>query len=367
MLNMAFLNHPIALSVIAFVIACLSASWIHPKILKVAKVKNITDNPDKRKLQREPVPVLGGIVVFFGIVMGLGLISPYYNCQDAFFMLTFIVLMLYTGTIDDIYGLTPKMRFAIEIVAAIAIIFLGGYQINSLHGLWGVYLIPSWISIPLTVVSVVGIINAINLIDGVNGLSSGFCMTACAIFGVYFYLTNDTAMTILAIVCIGALIPFFKHNVFGKNSRMFIGDGGTLMMGIILSMFVLRILHDDLSIKYNGNFGLVPFTLAVLAMPVFDTIRVMTMRILRKTSPFHPDKTHLHHAFIDFGFSHLATTLSILGLNILIITGWILLYLFNASVDCQLYFVIISGAICAIGTYAFIQRNLDSNKTANLK
>ena len=133
---------------------------------------------------------------------------------------------------------------------------------------------------------------------------------ACALFGTFFHLAGDFPMTMLAVVCMASLIPFFLHNVFGLKSKMFIGDGGTLLMGCVMSVFVLNMLKSgSLGVNYRAlGFGLVPFSLAVLSVPVFDTVRVMMMRILRKTSPFHPDKTHLHHMFIELGFSHIVTT-----------------------------------------------------------
>lgn len=131
-------------------------------------------------------------------------------------------------------------------------------------------------------------------------------------------------MTILAVVSVGALIPFFLHNVFGKTSKMFIGDGGTLVMGTVMSVFVIAILQSGSRVAafVDPNVGLVPFTLAVLSVPVFDTLRVMSTRMLKGSSPFRPDKTHLHHMFIDMGCSHVATTLAILGLNTAVVLCW---------------------------------------------
>lgn len=360
------------LIILSFLLAFGSTLWLHPKMVHIARLKQITDNPDKRKLQRAPVPVLGGVVVFFGIVMGVGSISAHFDCRDAMFLFALMVLMLYTGTMDDIYGLTPRMRLCIEMIASLAIICGGGYSIDHFHGLWGIGPIPAWLSVPLTVVTVVGIINAINLIDGVNGLSSGYCMLACAIFGVFFWKTGDTMMTTLAFAAIGALIPFFIHNVFGNRMRMFIGDGGTLMMGMVLSLFVLRVLDMDyaaaVELAPTGDgtgreLGLIPFTLAVLSIPIFDTLRVMTRRMLRGTSPFRPDKTHLHHAFIELGCSHLKTTLSILGLNAAIVAEWYLLYRVGVSVSVQLYAVLVSALLCTAGVYLAIgnSRNKKSN------
>ena len=143
------------------------------------------------------------------------------------------------------------------------------------------------------------------------------------------------------------------HNVFGRTSKMFIGDGGTLLMGCVMSVFVLNLLKSDTKcVEYSAwGMGLVPFSLAVLCIPVFDTVRVMTMRILRKTSPFHADKTHLHHLFIEMGFSHIGTTMSILTLNCLVILGWYISYKCGASVDLQLYVVVVLSLLVTVGFY----------------
>lgn len=345
---------------IAFITAFFSVLWLHPKMVRIAQEKAITDNPNKRKLQRKPVPVLGGVAVFFGIAIGLGCGIPLYHCDGMVIIFALLTLMLYTGTMDDIIGLTPKLRFLIEILAVLAAIFIGGYSINDFHGLWGIERIPDWAAIPLTIISVVGIINAINLIDGVDGLSSGFCIMACIIFGIYFWLIGDVMMATLAAASIGALIPFFCHNVFGKTSKMFIGDGGTLVMGMTMSLFVLRILFSDnqsgFIVECGCNLGLIPFTLAVLAIPVFDTVRVMAARIINRTSPFKPDKKHLHHAFIELGFSHIATTITILTLNAAIVAGWFFIYKAGYSADIQLYFVIAAATVFTFGIYLLAKR-----------
>ena len=296
--------------IIPFFIALLLVGWIHPRLVKIALLKNIVDNPDARKLQRTPVPVLGGVAVFFGVVIAIGCMSSVVDCSGLPVVIMAMMAMLYTGTMDDILSLSPGLRFVIEIVVVLLLIFVGGYCIDDFHGLWNIGRFSYWYAVPLTVVAAVGIINAINLVDGVNGLSSGYCIMACLIFGTLFFLSGEESMTILAVVSVGALIPFFLHNVFGKTSKMFIGDGGTLVMGVVMSVFVIEILQNGsrAAAYVDPNVGLVPFTLAVLSVPVFDTLRVMSTRILKGTSPFRPDKTHLHHMFIDLGCSHVATT-----------------------------------------------------------
>lgn len=202
--------------IIPFFIALFLVGWIHPKLVKIALLKNIVDNPDARKLQRTPVPVLGGVAVFFGVVIAIGCMSAVVDCSGLPVVIMAMMAMLYTGTMDDILNLSPSLRLLIEIVVVLLLVFVGGYCINDFHGLWGIGPISSWYAVPLTVFATVGIINAINLVDGVNGLSSGYCIMARTIFGILFHLAGEEAMTILAVVSVGALIPFFLHNVFWK-------------------------------------------------------------------------------------------------------------------------------------------------------
>lgn len=354
--------------IIPALLAFLGTLWIHPKILKIALLKNIVDNPDARKLQRNPVPVMGGIAVFFGIAIGLCYSQAIFNSASAFMLISAMLFMLYTGTMDDIIDLSPTLRFIIEILVIVWLMYTSRSSINCFWGLWGISTIPQWISYLLTIFAAVGIINAINLIDGVNGLSSGFCFMSSALFATFFYVTGNQTMTTLAMSAAGAIVPFFLHNVFGKNTKMFIGDGGTLVIGTMMAMFVMSILSQNtgcIRIVESGA-GLIPFTLAVLSIPVFDTVRVMSARILNKKSPFHPDKTHLHHMFIDLGFSHIGTTISILSLNFIVVAAWLVSYRLGASIDLQLYIVVALSLLFTFGFYGFAKRQLE-RKSNSLK
>ncbi len=230
---------------------------------------------------------------------------------------------------------------------------------NDFHGLWGLEVIPNYISIPLTVFACVGIINAINLIDGVDGYSSGYSIVSCILFGVMFYELGNIRMVALAAIVAASLLPFFLHNVFGKHSKMFIGDAGTLSLGIIFSTFVITILSANQNIEVTqDNLGLIPFTLAVLCVPVFDTLRVMSARIARGKSPFSPDKTHLHHLFIELGYSHIGTTMSIIGINLFVVLCWFFAYKWGLSIDMQLYIVVALGFFVTFIFYPFVKKQI---------
>lgn len=344
------------LIVLPFFISLASVWIIHPHIVKVAKIKGIVDNPNARKLQKEPVPVMGGVAVFFGIFMSFSFANMVVECSGLFELLTAMLLMLYLGSIDDILDLRAISRLVVQVGAILVLIYMGGdYRIDHMYGLWGIHALPHWIAVALTVFAAVGIINATNLIDGVDGLSSGFGVMASIVFSVAFFYIGDYPMVILCAATIGSLTLFFLHNVFGKKSKMFIGDGGTLVLGIILAAYVIRLICssqplDGSMISYDRA-SVIPFTLAVLSIPVFDTLRVMSTRILSGHSPFHPDKTHLHHMFIDLGFSHVITTVSILSLNCLVIAIWAMTFYAGCSANTQTLAVFMTSIACTFGLY----------------
>lgn len=345
-------------------VAIICTGWIYPYILEVAKAKNIVDNPNARKLQRIPVPVLGGLTVVFGILSGLMVFNMFGDFSDIFPAFATIIIILIIGLIDDMISLSPRVRFAAEIILILYLIKTTGCQLNDFHGLWGIYTIPNYISVPLTVFACVGIINAVNLIDGVDGYSSGYSIVSCTLFGIMFYMLGDIRMVTLAAIVAASLVPFFLHNVFGKHSKMFIGDAGTLSLGVIFSVFVITIISSKQSIVgLPTNLGVIPFTLAVLCVPVFDTLRVMSARIIKGKSPFSPDKTHLHHLFLELGYSHIGAALSIIAINILVVLCWFLAFRAGLSIDTQFYIVVSLGVLVTFVLYPFVKMQIRRQTT----
>lgn len=349
--------------ILLFFVSMLGTWLIYRRVHQIAVMKNIVDCPDARKLQKEPVPVLGGLSVFFGIIVALMVCQIFFGTSGLLSLLGLMVIMLCVGTVDDILSLSPTVRFVIEVAIMFAYIFASGASINDFHGLWGIGILSPYVAVPLTVVAGVGIINAINMIDGVDGLMSGYGIVIMCVFGIFFSKVGDVNMSLTAFIAAGALIPFFLHNVFGKKSKMFLGDGGSLMIGTIFAVFVVTILRYGSPSSHNvpESFGLVPFTLAVLSVPVFDCLRVMAIRIRDKRSPFSPDKTHLHHMFVGLGFSHLGTTICIITLNLLVIFSWWLSYKFGASASIQLLVVILVGLLNTFGLYKAVYHMKISN------
>ena len=350
--------------VAAAIVSIVAVRWAFFKILYIAKVKGLVDNPDARKLQKVPIPVMGGIAVFFGVVMGLlggyaagSLAGASFNTL-MMPVLAAMVVMIYIGAMDDTIGLTPRTRLIIEILTILGLIYASGGCIDSLHGLWGIGSFSWWLAVPLTVFAGVGIINAVNMIDGVNGLSSTMCMLCCTFYGLLFVRAGDVSNAVLAFSTAASLLPFMIHNVFGLRSRMFIGDAGTMMMGLVMFWFTICLLRSNSPIAYfkdAASVNLIAFALAVLSVPVFDTLRVMFMRVLRKQNPFHADKTHLHHVFVNVGVSHFFTTFTEVMIMLTIMAVWGVSVMRGASLENQLYFVVAAAMILVWGTYAIIK------------
>ena len=352
---------------VAALMALFSVRWIFFKILYIAKAKELVDKADARKLQTKPVPVMGGIAVFFGVALGLlagyaaaGILGMPVDLTLLPVILA-IVVMIYVGAMDDAVGLTPRSRFVIEMVTVLGLIFSSGACIDTFHGLWGIGAFSWWYAVPLTVFVGVGIINAVNMIDGVNGLSTTLCLLSCLFFGVVFLRSGDNANTLLAFSMAAALLPFILHNVFGYYSKMFIGDAGTMMMGMVLVWFTICLLRSDSPYPYYeqaNNVNLIAFALAVLCVPVFDTIRVMFLRIVHGKSPFMADKSHLHHMFIQVGTSHFITMLTEVLIMLVVMTVWTLSVYFGASPAWQLYIVVIAAAVLVWGIYALLSYHI---------
>lgn len=344
---------------IIFLSTILVTSLIHHPILVLAKNHDLYDNPDKRKLQRRPIPVLGGFNVFISILFGIALYCFKGSCYSLLPTLIAMVIMLLVGFWDDIKKLSPGFRFVVEVVVVVALALFNGYSINDFHGLFGINEIPPLIAWPLTVIACVGIINAFNMVDGIDGLASGFGIMVFSIYGVVFYRLNDLIDAVFSISIVGALIPFYILNVFGEKSKMYLGDSGTMMLGIALCSLVMNVLHKDsavaIQLKEQG-FCIIAFVLAVFAIPIFDTIRVMFGRISRGESPFHPDMTHLHHAFINYGFHHLEASLLEILLNIIIIIIWWLFYKSKINDNWQFFSVCVTGVGVSFGLFYMLGR-----------
>ena len=311
---------------IAFLTSVFFAGIIIPQILLIAFRKNLFDVPDARKIHTSAVPRLGGIAfnlvtifsVFFvfGInIMGSNGIFMEQISTDALqFCFGFCALMLIyiVGIADDLIGVRYKAKFVVQTLAALFIVVSGLY-INNFHGLFGLYEVNPFFGGFITVIAIVFITNAINLIDGVDGLASGLCIVAFAYYGVMFFCLGMFVYSLIAFAVLGTVIQFYYYNVFGKaekQKKIFMGDTGSLTLGIFLCFLSLKLNQVPDSHSFVSNAFVMAF--APLIVPCFDVIRVYIHRLRKHRSPFLPDKNHIHHKIMRCGVSQRVTMVSII-------------------------------------------------------
>ena len=345
------------IAIIVTLVAMLTSALVFPFALRFALKHDIVDKPNARKLQRSPVPVFGGVVVYSGILAGGLVLLFFFRSPMLAWILFSVALMMVIGTWDDINGLPAFVRLLVEVLLVGGFIPTTGIYIDNLHGLWAVYEMDPLYAIPISIFAGVGTINAINMIDGVDGYSSGYAMLACLCFAFAFHSAWTPGMVCLTLIAGGALLPFFMHNVFGARSRMFIGDGGTLMLGMLLTSLAFSALSSKVGLGplEDQNVCIPALVIGVGCIPLFDAVRVMFVRMIHGKSPLKADKSHLHHLFIDMGFSHLGAAMFIIQMNIVVLLGWWLAWYLGASMDVQLYVVVAMALTVTAGVYSLMR------------
>lgn len=287
-----------------------------PAIVRLSKEKKLFDVPNERKINTSLVPNLGGVALFLGISIGTLLSIDKMHFADLRFILAAMIILFYTGIKDDILLISPKKKFLLQVLSAAILVVLGDIRFTSLHGVFGIFQIGDFSSYLFSIFVIVAIINSINLVDGIDGLASGLGLVSTLFFGVSFYIGGHFEYALLGFAVLGGLIPFFMFNVFGKKNKIFMGDTGSLLLGLLLSIFIVKYNEFALSNpNYTANYA-PALSFSIVLVPMFDMTRVFFLRLKNKTSPFIADKNHLHHKFIELGYSHLKSTSIIILFNL---------------------------------------------------
>jgi UDP-N-acetylmuramyl pentapeptide phosphotransferase/UDP-N-acetylglucosamine-1-phosphate transferase len=311
----------ISLLIISFVAALIIGFISIPRVVKVAIKKDLVAKPNHRTSHTGRIPNVGGISIFISFILSFLFASKFKPDDNMQFLIFTVLAMFFIGLYDDIMIISAKRKLVGELGGIAVMIFMGNFRLTNLHGFFGVYEITYLASVALTFFVTIVIINAINLIDGIDGLAAGVGMLVSLFFGTYFYLIGNGQLAVVSFSLLGALIPFFIYNVFARRGKIFMGDVGALVLGVILS--ALTISFNEANIANTSPYHIVNapmVSICILVLPMFDTIRVFTIRIFQKRSPFSPDKNHLHHMFLSLGYSHKQTTGILLFINAIYIS-----------------------------------------------
>ncbi|WP_050784930.1 glycosyltransferase family 4 protein [Capnocytophaga sp. oral taxon 338] len=311
-----------------------------PRIIAIVKIKNLMDNPNRRSSHKEKTPTMGGVAFFASLLSSFYFLQEYDTYKLGLSLVIGLLILFYIGVKDDLIGVAPRTKIIGQILAFMFVIDSQELSIMSLDGFLGVYELPLWISYFLGVFIIIAIVNAYNLIDGINGSASMLGIMIFSIFSFIFYQTKDYYFVLLSLSCIGCLLAFLRYNI-SKTKNIFMGDTGSLLIGLIIGICTLRFLNLSVenlalaNIKYYNKYVLI---FIILFIPFVDTMRVFLIRIFKHRSPFFADRNHIHHIMIDYmKLSHIQASLVLTLFNFIV---FILFYIANLYLSTIVLFIL---------------------------
>lgn len=296
--------------IIFFIISFLLTLFVAPFVIKTAHKYKCLDAPGKRRFHLHPTPRWGGLAFFIGFIPVAFIINLN---KEMVSYLTASFIMVAMGAVDDWKHLGWKIKFAVIILATSIVMFIGGIKLSSIgyYGSFGDVTLGLF-AVPFTYFCIIGVTNAINLIDGLNGLAGGVSLLGFLFMGTAAYVSGNYELALVAAAFVGALLGFLIYNF--PKAKIFMGDSGSLFLGFSLAVYAILLTQNK---EYHVN-PMLP--VIVLIIPIFDTIRVMLVRIFNLKNPFKADKTHFHHLLVRKGFSS----------KIAVIAIWVLTSIFGA-------------------------------------
>jgi UDP-GlcNAc:undecaprenyl-phosphate GlcNAc-1-phosphate transferase len=327
-----------------FVSILLVTYTIIPKIRNISLRFNLTDTPGVRSSHSNTTPSFGGVAFYISYIIALFFLQFFFENQVSLTLLVGISVLFFTGLFDDIANLRAKVKFFGQFLGVALLMSQPDFRIISMHGFLGIYEIPLVVSVAGSMFFLLGLINAFNLLDGIDGLTSITGIIVASFYSYMFYKLGYFYYLSISITTIATLLAFLRFN-FSVKRKIFMGDTGSLTIGLVLGLLTLKLMTADAvyaSLHFNPN-QLPLLLLAVLFVPILDTCRVMIIRLLRGVSMFSPDRNHIHHIIVDYGLSHRKAS-SLIGLV-------------NFCIGLFMFFVIINyntlqSALLLIGIFA---------------
>ncbi len=316
--------------IIMAVLALVISLVLVPFVAKLAVKLGAVDKPNARKVHTKLMPRMGGLAIYLSFFAVLFL--SHELTQEHIGLFVGGTVLVLVGIVDDIKDIPAKVKLLGQIAAA-CIVVLSGVRVEFmtnfiLGGMFPLYIF----SAPFTVLWIVAIINAVNLIDGLDGLAAGTSIIAATTMAISGYATGQTEMASIALILIGAALGFLKYNF--HPAKIFMGDTGSMFLGYNLAVLAVM--------GFTKSFTLLSLVtpILVLAIPILDTVFAIIRRKMNNKPIFKPDKNHLHHCLLNYGFNHRDTVLVIYTVSaILALCGLIMTYL-NPSQGVILLFII---------------------------
>lgn len=304
-----------------------------PLLRSVAFKFDLYDKPDgERKLHTEYVPTLGGIALFLAFFVGFSVSGFASQMQGYSYFAAAMLMLFFTGMKDDLVGLSPTKKLLVEVAVGLMLILGSGIYIDNFYGILGIGELPFAASVLITLFTMIVVVNAYNLIDGVDGLAAGIGVIASLFFGIGFFVAGEYAMAMLSAVVAASLAGYLLHNF--HPASIFMGDTGSLIIGFLLAVQAIQFVGLNEIPAFVEEFGPISSVMpvAILMIPLYDTLRVFILRAKRRESPFDPGRDHIHHVLIGMGMGHRKTSLTLYAMSIAITVTTYLFSMWNVNV-----------------------------------
>ncbi|MDG1954086.1 MAG: MraY family glycosyltransferase [Polaribacter sp.] len=295
---------------VAFFLLFFLTFILIPQIRKAAIRFGLYDTPGDRSSHSSIVPSFGGISFYICYLVLFLFIAPLDIDNMLLYKVASISILFVIGLLDDILDLPAKIKFLGQLLAVSILLSNSEIRIDSLYGFMGIFEIPLHLSVLGSLFFLIGLINAFNLIDGIDGLAALTGIIVACFYSFMLYKLGYWFYLYISIATIAILLAFLRYN-FSKHKKLFMGDTGSLVIGLVIGVLTLKLMSVGDSGYHALSFRaqkLPIFLMGVLFVPILDIIRVVLLRFFRGVSIFSPDRNHIHHILIDSGLSHIKAT-----------------------------------------------------------
>jgi len=295
---------------LAFVVVMLGM----PSLIQLAMQKNLLDEPlEDRKVHKRSVPRLGGVLVFIGTIFTTTLLVHPEGAEAISFLrlAAASIVLFFLGLKDDLTELDPIKKLTFQLLVGGILILGGGFVIDDFGGLFGLTTLAPIVAIPFSLFVYIVVVNAVNLIDGIDTLAGGYGLLIAIACTLWFQVTGQQDYATLCLALAGSLCGFIVFNI--TPARIFLGDSGSLILGMFIYVMATSIMQtpgEQVPAMWSHR-SLPVLAMTTLSYPLVDTLRVFTLRALKRQSPFHADRNHLHHRLLHLGMTHLQAALFI--------------------------------------------------------
>ncbi|MCS3532416.1 glycosyltransferase family 4 protein [Chryseobacterium sp. JUb7] len=353
---------------LGFIFSFLITFFSVPTIIKISRRKNLMDEPGMRSSHIRKIPNLGGIAIFYSIGICASIFA--YELFDLYkFLFASLVILLYIGVMDDIVVMRAYKKLVAQIIVSSLIVIGSDIRIRSLFGIFGIYELTYIVSVIFSIVTFIILINAFNLIDGIDGLAGGYSVICSALFGISYYRLGEYnyPLVVLSVIIIGAVMAFLYYNLSNyRTNKIFMGDTGSMLLGFLLAftsicfidIFIDRALPNVP--RYHLQSAPV-IAVAILILPIVDTLNVIIVRLINKKSPFDADKNHIHHKLLKLNLTHRRSSFYIIIYYLFIVS--IAYYFRHININLLLGVILLLGFLGAyIPDFIYLMKN---NKKTN--